>query len=202
MPLSCIDSTNPTGCNHYQHTFDIDGTAVVLHEVPGNFPAGPLTPEEREQLARLLLRRHLALGATWNALPNTEFTGTLAMLCIPLLATPTTKTNIGTSFTNVPSGLNGERTYADFTGYTQFRLITAFNLLGAGTQAFRVIDDANASNVLYLSPNQTSVGEKEISSAWAALPGWATGEKSLRLQANSTTSTDDPIYRRCTLYLK
>lgn len=56
--------------------------------------------------------------------------------------------------------------------------------------------------MLFESAGLTSAGEKEIDSGWTALPGWATGERFLIVQAKSTTGADDPLHRRTTLYLK
>lgn len=128
--------------------------------------------------------------------------GGVAFREFALVAKDVTKSNIGTNYVNVAVGLNGERQLVDFTGFTQFRLLVAWNLVGSGTQNVRVVDQVTPANVLWESAGQTGAGEKEIDSGWTSLPAWATGEKFLVLQAKSTTGADDPVHRRTTLYLK
>lgn len=133
---------------------------------------------------------------------NTGGGGGIAFRAVTLLAKDVTKTNIGTAYVNIAVGATGERQLVDFAGFTQFRVLIHWNLVGSGTQNVRVVDQVTQTNVLFESTGQTGAGEKEIDSGWTALPGWATGEKFLVVQGKSTTGADDPVHRRTTLYLK
>jgi hypothetical protein len=118
-----------------------------------------------------------------------------------LLAKDVTKTNIGTSYVNIPPGLNGERSLVDFTGCTQFRLVLNMNAVGSGAWGARVVRDSDNA-VLFENDNITGAGEKELDTDWQTLPAAASGLTLVRLQGKSTTGADDPIYRRCVMLVR
>ncbi len=113
---------------------------------------------------------------------------------------PRTKTNVGTAFVDVYSGTNesGFELDVDFAGKTQVKAVVCWNKVGAGTQTVQAVQADLTSNVLF---TLDVVSGRNVF-ALAALPAWATGIQRIKLQAKSTTGTDDPIFGACALYLK
>lgn len=122
----------------------------------------------------------------------------------PLLMKDVIKSNIGTSYVNVPIGANGERTLIDFTGCTQFRVVLTANLPGTGPFSARVVRDSDSA-VLFeqtgiTSSSGTGAGtERELDTDWRTLPSQASGLIYVRLQARSAAAADDPVFRKCVL---
>ena len=202
----CTNSIRKGGatCDHRIVSVTLDGELFDLHTMEAEIDAMPWTEAEKRQFILLGLKRQRVQGVTLDAAIGRVINGDEAtnVKTFPILTKDVAKTNIPATYTNVLIGLNGERVDVDFTGFTQFKLVCRFNLLGTGTHNWRVVDDALITNVLYESAANTVAGEKENNSGWVNLPTWATGEKAMRLQAKSTLNTDDPVYRGCTLYLK
>lgn len=111
-----------------------------------------------------------------------------------------TKSNIGTSYVDLytTAGSVGLPCLADFAGRTIARLVVQWNKIGTGTQSVRAVDADNVANVLI----EMTVVADGNDSGEVALPAWATGVKRIKLQAKSTTSTDDPVFRGAALYVK
>jgi len=105
---------------------------------------------------------------------------------------------------NIFVGANGQRQVANFTGYTQYRVLLHYNqpASGAGTLQFRVVDQVTQTNVLHSFAGNTGTGEIESDSGWADLPAWAGGDAFIvpQIQANNTTT--DPIFRSLAVYLR
>lgn len=119
-----------------------------------------------------------------------------------ILTKDVTKTNIGTSYVNVPPGANGERTLVEFTGCTEFRIMVHGVLNGTGPYQMRIVRDSDNA-VLYESASiNAQAGEREFDSGILPLPAEATGLIYVRFQAKSTTATDDPVLRRCVLMVR
>jgi hypothetical protein len=110
------------------------------------------------------------------------------------------KTDIGTAFVDVyaAAGEAGLPVKVDFAGKTRYAAKIQWNKIGAGTQNVRAVDADNVANVLF----DVVVVDGENDVALATLPAFATGVKRIKLQAKSTTATDDPIFRGCCLLLK
>ena len=109
------------------------------------------------------------------------------------------KTNIGTSFTNIHPQANsdGKSCWIDLSGKTQVRLCVNWNKVGTGTHTVQVID---AAGTVLVSMN---VGSGLNNSGLIAIPaGLLNAASSFRLQAKSTTSTDDPIFEAASLLIK
>lgn len=164
---------------------------------------GPLTTAQKRAFLETALRLKREGGLSVVDALNRVFVGDEGsnVKIWPILTKDVTKTNIGTSYVNVPVGLNGERKFVDFTGCTQFRIRLWANLIGTGAFAARIIRDSD-STVLFESTNLGAAGERELDSGWQNLPAGFTGEEVLRLQAKSATNTDDPIFRSCDLATK
>ena len=64
------------------------------------------------------------------------------------------------------------------------------------------IDAVTTTNVLSDLAGSSGAAEKESDSGWVNLPVWAVGELYLKVQMKATTSTDDPVFRAASLYLK
>jgi len=197
-----VSSTSPNNCSHRVLTLDLDSDVFSLSLTDEELDAEPFALPERQQLSRLLLRRMRSQGLSLAGIGGRVLLGVEATTIkqFLILSKDITKTNIGTSYVNVALGLNGERLWVDLTGFTQFRVLTHFNLVGAGTHNFRLVTDG--ATVVYTSPDQTGAGEKEIDSGWINLPGGVPASVFLRLEAKSTTAQDDPVYRRCILALR
>lgn len=111
-----------------------------------------------------------------------------------------TKTNIGSAFVDIYNDANasGYELDVDFTGFTQVAATICWNKIGTGTQNVRVVQADDVANVLF----DAVVVSGRNPVALVALPAWAIGVKRLKLQGKSTTSTDDPIFHTCAVYLK
>lgn len=140
-----------------------------------------------------------------SGVPIENFTGRVAngeeatnVKQYQLISKDITKTNIGTSYVNIPVGANGERSLVDFTGCTQYRIIMHANLVGIGPFGFRLVRDSDNA-VLYENAAVALTGERELDTDWQTLPAAAVGMFLVRLQAKSIVATDDPTIRRCVL---
>ncbi len=113
---------------------------------------------------------------------------------------PSTKSNVGTAFVDVYTDANsaGRPVWVDFAGKSQFAASIQWDKIGAGTHNVRVVDADDVANVLF----DVAVVSGDNAVALAALPAWATGVKRLKIQCKSTTSTDDPVFRGCSIRLK
>lgn len=202
----CTANTNLGGVgDHHRHTtitfagetftFDFDDTELNS--------LGAVTTLDKRRMLETAIRLSRASGVSVVNFLNRVFVGDEGsnVKIWPILTKDVTKTNIGTSYVNVPVGLNGERKFVDFTGCTQFRIRLWANLIGTGAFAARIIRDGD-STVLFESTNLGAAGERELDSGWQNLPAGFTGEEVLRLQAKSATNTDDPVFRSCDLATK
>ncbi len=204
MPDICTASTNPTGCGHYQVVVDVDGASVALH-VSDDEMAEALTPDELLTYVRLSVRRLRSSGVSLGSLAGRitrgeEATNVKAYNILPP-GSAITKTNIGTAWTNVLPGANGQRSLVDFTGCTQFRIVVTANLVGTGPFGARIVRDSDGA-VLYENDAIALTGERELDTGWLPLPGAAVGLDLVRFQAKSTVAADDPVFRRCVVLVK
>lgn len=119
-----------------------------------------------------------------------------------LLSKDVTKTNIGTSYVNIPPGANGERTLVDFTGCTEFRSVLHAVLNGTGQHQVRIVRDSD-NLVLYESPAVAAqAGEREFDSDVQPIPQGFSGLTFLRVEAKSTVAANDPVFRRLVVMLR
>lgn len=202
-----INSTqqNPSGCGHWTLGGLDDGQAwsgLSVHDSDLNVA---LSDEEKQLLRRLLLRRLRTSGVTLAQFLNRAIRGDEAtnVKAYELLGTGVsiTKTNIGTSYVNISPRLNGERRLVDFTGCTQYRLIANCNLVGTGAFGMRVVRDSDNA-VLHENANIGAAGERELDTDWQTLPAAANGPTLVRVQAKSTTATDDPVFGGVTMLVR
>lgn len=191
------------GCDHRTVTVLLDGESIAFDTSEHELDAMPWGAEEKLQYLRLNAKRLRVAGLALDNAIGRVFGGDEGTNVKPytLLATPTTKTNIGTAYVNIPAGLNGERTLVQFTGCTEFQLTLHANLVGTGPWQFRVVRDSDSA-VLYESPSITQTGERELDSGILLLPAAAAGLIYVRLQGKSVFGADDPIVRRCVLMVR
>lgn len=202
----CTSSSrkNGAGCDHRAVTVDLDGESIALEVSEGELDQMPWTAAEKRQFVLLGLKRLRALGglaldgAVGRVTNGEEGTNVKQYV---LLAKDVTKTNIGTTYVNVPPGLNGERSLVDFTGCMEFRIILNVNCIGTGPWGARVVRDSDNA-VLFENANILVTGEKELDTDWQPLPAAAVGPVLLRLQGKSTVAADDPVFRRCLMLVR
>jgi hypothetical protein len=200
----CTSSTTPNACGHRTLTITLDGVPITISDVD---QVQALTAEELELFVRLGVRRLRARGVPLanflNRVTHGDEATNVKLYTFFGPGAVITKTNIPATYVNVAPGLNGERIVVDFTGVTQFRFLLSANLIGVGPFAARCVRDSDSA-VLIESLNLGAAGERELDSGWADLPAAfvGAGETFLRVQAKSTTITDDPVFRRCDLGLR
>jgi hypothetical protein len=201
----CTNSTRQggPGCDHRNVEVLLDGETLSVHTGERELDDIPWDDATKKHFILLGLKRLRVLGLELDSaigrVTNGEEGNNVKQYA--LLMKDVTKTNIGTSYVNVPVGLNGERTLVDFTGCTQFRLILNMNAVGSGAWGARVVRDSDNA-VLFENANITGAGEKELDTDWQDLPAAANGPTLVRLQAKSTTAADDPVFRRCLMLVK
>lgn len=192
------------GCGHRDIVVSLDGQQFSFHTSEPDIDSQPWTDDEKRQFIRMGLKRLRTLGLSLDAAVGRVTNGEEAtnVKQYGLVTKDVTKTNIGTSYVNVPPGANGERTLVEFTGCTEFRIIVHGVLNGVGPHQMRIVRDSDSA-VLYESASITAqAGEREFDTGILALPAAASGLIYVRFQAKSATSTDDPIYRRCVLMVR
>lgn len=194
-----------SGCNHLSLVVDLDGESVEI-KTGEHDPVwqAMLTTDEKRDMLRLLARWWKVKGGDLAAFVGRVLAGEEAtnVKQYGVLTKDVTKTNIGTSYVNVPPGANGERTLIEFTGCTEFRIIVHAVMNGTGTHRMRIVRDSDDA-VLYESANiAAQAGEREFDTGVLALPAAATGLMYVRFQALSSVGSNDPIYRRCILMVK
>lgn len=213
MPDIVLSTSNP--CSNGDHrtiTGRIDGVSVTerFHNDELNVP---FTDEERLVLLRLtcraLRRAGVPIGNFAGRILRGEEATNVKFYQLIGAGSAITKTNIGTAYTNILTGLNGQRCPVDFTGCTQYRLVLAANLIGTGQWGARVVRDSDVTDVLHDSPNIGASGERELDSGWQNLPAWAAtlaaqadGLAYVRIQGKSQTAADDPVFRSALLGLR
>lgn len=200
MVMICTNSIRKggAGCDHRTVTLLLAGEELTWHGREAELDAMAWNGEQKQALITLLLKFCRVNSITLDNLIGRVVLGEEAtnVKTYPILCKDVTKTNIGTSYVNIPVGLNGERSLVDFTGCTQYRLILHANLVGTGPFGFRLVRDSDSA-VLYENANIALTGERELDTDWQNLPAAASGLILVRLQGKSVTAADDPVVRRC-----
>jgi len=199
----CTANDSPNNCGHRHLTVDLDGESLSLHVHNSTLDEMPWGADEKAQFLLLAAKRARVRGLSMVDALNRVLIGAEAtnVKQYAIVTKDITKTNIGTSYVNVPVGLNGERSLVEFTGCTQYRLILHANLVGTGPFGFRLVRDGDSA-VLYENANIAQTGERELDTDWQTLPAAASGLTLVRLQAKSTVAADDPVIRRCILLVR
>lgn len=194
------------GCNHLTLTVDVDGATYTVksgeHDADWN---AALTTAEVQAMLRLLARWWKGKGSDLSAFIGRVLCGEEATnvkrydFVAP--GSAVTKTNIGSTYVDVLLGANGCRQLVDFTGCTEFRVIMNANLVGTGPFGARIVRDSDNA-VLYENASIALTGERELDTDWQPLPAAAVGLTIGRLQMKSATAADDPIVRRCQMFVR
>lgn len=194
---------NGPGCDHRTMTVVLDGESFTFDMEERELDATPWTAAEKKLLIKLGLKRLRVLGLALDNVVGRVTTGDEGsnVKQYDIITKDITKTNIGTSYVNIPVGANGERCLIDFTGCTQYRLILHANLVGTGPFGFRLVRDSDNA-VLYENASIAQTGERELDTDWQTLPAAASGLQLARLQGKSIVAADDPIVRRCILVVR
>ena len=206
MPGTVTASFSPNTCSHHSVQVNLDGETIDLGIVTdATLDDLPWGPAEKKVWLLGCARRKRAQGLSVAQMLGRVLAGDEAtnVKTYDFLGpgNAVTKTNIGTAYTNVLPGANGERILVDCTGCTQFRPVLTANLVGTGAFGVRIVRD-NDNTVFYENANIALTGERELDPGWQSLPVWATGLEVLRLQAKSAVAADDPVFRRCVLLVK
>lgn len=127
-----------------------------------------------------------------------------AMHMVAYAALSKAMANIGTVYKDIYvalTDLGNDKHLIDFGGSASFRIIYTWDYVGMGNQQVRWVDQADNKNVLHESTAFTSDRDPG-DSGWVALPGWASGEKTIGWQGKSSVATDDPVAKSFRIYLK
>lgn len=113
-----------------------------------------------------------------------------------------TKSNLGTTYVDLfpTSGSEGNGTDVDSTGKNDFRFYVSWNKnAGSGTHSIQVISQSTADVLAAI----TNVATGKNTTTGTIPAGYFTNQvRSIKLQAKSTVSTDDPIFYGAALYFK
>ena len=196
-------AANPSGCGHYDLTASVVGVSTSIH-VHETDLLEPLTQAEREALllltARVLRQSGLTLAQFVGRVLRGDEATNVKQYNLIAPGSAITKTNIGTAYSNILPGANGQRTLVEFTGCTEFRLVLSANLVGTGPFGVRVVRDGDSA-VLY-EASVPLTGERELDSDWQPIPGGVSGLVLLRAEAKSAVASDDPVFRRLVLLVR
>lgn len=205
MAWTCSVSNSPTGCGHRVLTIVRDDATTRQVHLHDSDVEGIFTDADEVQFITLAAKRLAAQGITLATLVGRVLIGSEATNVRSYdffgPGAAITKTNIGTSYVNVPPGLNGERILVDLTGATEFRIVVAANLVGTGPFGMRVVRDADSA-VLFENASIALTGERELDTNWQPIPLAAGALEVLRFQAKSSTAQDDPVFRRATILIR
>lgn len=206
----CTTSVSPDSCNHRVLGGVDNGQAWTLHLHEADV-AEPLTADEERHLRILVLRKLRQTGLTLAQLAGRVIRGEEATnvkqydFLGPGAAVA--KTNIGTAYTNILPGANGERILVDLTGCSEIRFIASANFPAGTVGAIGIRCVRDSDNVALFENaaiSATPTGERELDTGWVAIPAaFLPGSLViLRVQAKSVTAADDPQFRRISLLAK
>lgn len=201
----CTVTTSPNSCSHRDVTIVLDGVSTVVHLTEDDALA-PLDATELAQFIRYGIRRlrqksGVGLSQFLNRVTHGDEATNVKGYDFFGPGASVTKTNIGSVYVNICPGLNGERILVDFTGCVEFRVIMTANLIGTGAFGLRAVRDSD-NVVLVENANLGAAGERELDTDWTAIPNGFSGQTLLRVQAKSVTAADDPVFRRCSIFLR
>ena len=147
----------------------------------------------------------------WLRNNGTKFVSVSAREDLSAFFSMARKTDIPSSYTDLEwlslsptgtqhvAGTSVYETSIDFTGKAQVKAQWIHGRNGTGTQDVRIVD-TGGTNVLFTSTGHTTDGRKTV--ALTTLPGWATSVSTIKIQAKSTVTTDDPSITDMAIYLK
>lgn len=110
-----------------------------------------------------------------------------------------TKVNLGTTYTNLFSGSDGNGCDVDGNGKNDFRIYVSWNKnAGSGTHSLQIISQTTSDVLGTISDLVT--GRNIVT---GTIPAFFQNQlRPVKVQAKSTVSTDDPIFYGCQLYYK
>jgi len=113
--------------------------------------------------------------------------------------TAVTKTDIGSTYTNLFTDYGGRPFFIDTTGFTKLAIQILWTKVGTGVQTLRIVDNADDTQILESSSLTTQSNDftnVNIPQNYLNFKGkW-------RLQCKSTVAGDDPIFSGLRLYLR
>jgi hypothetical protein len=118
--------------------------------------------------------------------------------CIPL---GVTLTNIGTSFDAITATQNLGFAHIQTAGITQVIFSVRVNKIGSGTQRWQLWNETDGVEAALIS-DAGSTGLKYLSVTRDFDPALGAGMKILRVRANSSTGSDDPVYYGATASIR
>lgn len=118
-----------------------------------------------------------------------------------------TKTNIGSTFTNLFTDFSGRPFFADMTGFTKMAFQTFWTKIGTGNQHIRIIDDSGTITSDLINTESLG-GGSGLSTGDNALANFTIPANyidfrgKLRIQVRSTVAADDPVFEGINIYLR
>lgn|SRR5574339_836484 len=150
----------------------------------------------KQEIANRLFQIDIGNNTFEYTLPKLQAIQTDALIYVTELSQ--TVTNIGTSFVDLYNDYGGRNFFVDLTGYKKIRYHINMNENGStGTLNFRIVDNANQTNVLLdiVVTNGQNSGNIIIPD-----PLFKNFRGRVRIQVKSTVATDDPRYDRIMLH--
>src|SRR5688500_8690421 len=115
-----------------------------------------------------------------------------------------TKTDIGTTYTNIFPDFNGRPFFIDTTGFKSMAIQILWNkgVGSTGTHNMRIVDDADNTQVIASGSLGTTANSSDDFPSVSIPEAYMNFQGKWRLQAKSTVANDDPIFYSVRLYLR
>lgn len=116
--------------------------------------------------------------------------------------TPSTLTNIGTTFKNVYTASDGLSFPIDIINYTKVRVQVHWSLIGTGVQSLRIIQLNSPNTILYSFPTLVNGPNNGVITDIDPLLQGITSGQLFVIQAKSTVAADDPVFQGIRVLMK
>jgi hypothetical protein len=111
-----------------------------------------------------------------------------------------TPTNVGTHYDAANALKALDLATVEMTGFDTVKITVYVNKIGTGTQNWQFCNVTDTAQVALVA-DAGATGEKYLATTVTGLA--LTGQKTLRVRANPTVSTDDPVYfGACAIFCK